>query len=43
MQGLESEMNKSKADIDYFDRKALERYQTRSIVPYGRFMDMYYF
>ena len=42
-QGLESEMNKSKADIEYIDRKALERYQTRSLVPYGRFLDMYYF
>lgn len=43
MQRLESEMNKSKADIDSIDRKALERYQTKSIVPYGRFLDMYYF
>lgn len=43
MQGLESEMNESKADVEYIGRKALERYQTNSILPYGRLLDMYYF
>jgi len=43
MQGLESEMKDSPADISQIDQKAMERYCTKSVVPYGRFLDMYYY
>jgi hypothetical protein len=43
MRHLENEMEGRPDVVSYFDEKALERYGTKAIVPYGRFLDICYF